>query len=193
MALAADARGRGDLAAAEEHYLAAETDFPGFADGPSAELQLARIYAGQGRVDDLMRARERWLAFDSGEYGLRLGVAAWHAEHGRHAEAERFYAEANEVDPFRRELHRLWAAELEALDRPAEAAREYRVARLVPVEFDVDGPPPLSKRDEAQLLGLEARAWLAAGDEVRALEAAQQALALDPKQKLATEVIGDLQ
>lgn len=193
MALGAQALAEEAFSEAEVHYLSAEEDFPGFDDGPSAELQLARLYSAQGRVDDMMLARERWLRFDAGEYDLRLAVAAWHASEDRHIEAQRLYAEANEVDPFRRNHHRLWAQELDALARYEEAAREYRTARVVPIELDLDAPAPYSKQELAELLGLEARAWQRAGEQAKALQAAQDALELDEDAELALEVVETLQ
>jgi len=83
-----------------------------------------------------MRARERWLAYNAGELDMRLRVAAWHAEARRFADAARYYQEANEVDPFLRELHAAWGAALMELGRHAEALREFEVALLVPPDLD---------------------------------------------------------
>jgi len=134
---------RGESERAEETFLLAEEAFPGYDDPHlSAELELAELYASEGRADDAMAARERWLAWNPGDYQQRLAVARWHAEHGRFERAERLFAEANEVDPFRRDLHREWALALIELGRWAEALRELDVAALVPPQHDLDHQLP---------------------------------------------------
>ena len=93
-----------------------------------------------------MRWLEAWTRWNAGEYDARIEVAKWHRENGRMDEAIRLFEEANEVDMFRRDLHLAWAEALEAEGRFGEAAREYRVALIVPPRFDPDhivyiGPP----------------------------------------------------
>ena len=67
-----------------------------------------------------------------------MRVARWHAEAGRHDRAAALLAEANDVDPFRRDLHRSWGESLLELERYEEAAREFRVAMAVPAALDAD-------------------------------------------------------
>jgi len=171
----------GEPEAAEAHFLAAEKAFPGY-DEPElcAELSLAKLYAREERVDDQQAALARWLEWNSGEYPVRMQVAAWHAKAGRWKEAERLYSEANDVDPFRRKLHREWATALGKLARHAEALREYQVTALVPVELDLDKPEPLSDSERAELLGLEAGCLVELGRSGEALECIDRALQLDP-------------
>ena len=169
-----------DLEGAEYEYLEAEADFPGFADKQfAAELRLVSLYLRQDRIDDSMRAMERYLAFDAADFDKRMHVAEWHMEAGRSAEAAQLYHEANEIDPFSRRLHRLWAEALVAEDRWEEALREYGVALIVPVNLDRDQPAALAGAERAGLLAGSARALLALGrlDEARAT--AQTALAAD--------------
>lgn len=180
MALGSMARQAEDYERAEEHLLAAEQAFPGYdVESLSAELALASLYDLNGRTDDAMRARERWLGFNSGDYDRRIVVGRWHAKNERWTEAARYYAEANDIDPFRRALHRAWAGALVGAGRPQEALREVEVARLVPPELDADGQEPMGKTERAQLLGLEARALLDLGRADEAREAAHGALELD--------------
>jgi tetratricopeptide (TPR) repeat protein len=137
----------GELDEAEEFLLLAESVFPGYDQQDfSAELKLAALHERQERTDDAMAARERWLAWNAGEYDLRVEVSAWHRAAGRRAEEARLLDEAAQVDLFRRDLHRAWADALAAEERWAEALREYGVALLVPAELDPDhwiyvGPP----------------------------------------------------
>ncbi|HUR26622.1 MAG TPA: hypothetical protein VM509_00430, partial [Planctomycetota bacterium] len=171
---------------AEKHFLAAEKDFPGYDEANlSAELALAALYHRIGRPDDEQAARSRWLRFNSGEYAPRLKVAEWHAEAGRWSEAEQLYSEANEVDPFRRNLHRLWAAALSKQGRHAEALREYDVTALVPPELDADKPAALTDAERADLLGLAANCLVDLGRAEEALARVQKALALDAECKSA--------
>jgi tetratricopeptide (TPR) repeat protein len=132
-------RVRPDLEAAKVVLERAAEVFPGYPDAElSAERLLIEVYTRLEDEDGAMRARERWLAWESGEYDERVRVAVWHSAAGRDVDAVRLYAEANEVDPFRRDLHAAWARALQRLGRHEEALREFRVALVVPVELDMD-------------------------------------------------------
>ena len=132
---------------AEVTFRMAEQSFPGFDDpGLSAERELVELYRALDRPDEAWEALERWLDWNPGEYDARLEVAAWHADAGRLERAAELYREANEVDPFRRDLHQAWAGVLVKLERWEEADRELRVTLAVPAELDFDhqryiGPP----------------------------------------------------
>ncbi len=138
-----------ELEEAERYYLMAEEVFPGY-DHPefNAELKLASLYLGQGRVDDRMAALERWLFWKPGEYDARMEVAKWHVEHERWERVDELFSEANQVDPFRRDLHIAWALDLAQLGRFEEALREFRVAALVPPELDLDHVRYIGPADE---------------------------------------------
>lgn len=171
---------RGDVERAEEQFLLAEEAFPGFAEEElAAELKLVALYGAEDREDDAMRAAERYLEYDAGDFTWRRRVARWHAEAGRHAEAARHLALANEVDPFSRSLHLEWARALETLERWEEAAREFRVASLVPAALDGERPAELSAAERVEYLCGELRALVKLGrreeararlEEVRAME-----------------------
>jgi predicted Zn-dependent protease len=175
-----------DWAGAERALLAAEHAFPGYADsGLSAELSLAQVYGELDRPDDAQRARERWLAFNSDEYPLRLRVARWHAENGRNDQALRYFQEACDVDPFRRALHVEWGKTLSAAGKHEEALREYRVALMVSPELDADEPGPIDDAHKAELLGHQALELLELDRADEADKTAREALALDEDQEQA--------
>lgn len=137
---------------AEEVYLLAEDSWPGFDDPDfSAELSLAELYNQLGRDDDRMEAIESWLMWNPGNYEYRIEVATWHAKSERPARAEKLFAEANEIDPFRRDLHRAWGDALMALERYEEAEREYRVTQAVPPDLDFDHLRYVGPMDELPL------------------------------------------
>ena len=183
----------GELERAQRTYLLAEAAFPGYDDSDlSAELRLVELYLERGEPDEAMGARERWLAWNAGEYGMRLVVAGWHVAADRHAEAVELFAQANEVDPFHRALHEQWARSLRALERHEEALRELRVARILPHELDADLPGPLAPEDEAELLALAADSLRALGREDASRTAALEALELDPDCELALELMSSL-
>jgi tetratricopeptide (TPR) repeat protein len=73
-----------------------------------------------------------------GEYTLRVKSALWHHAGERHEQAVRLFEEANEVDPFRRDLHEAWGKSLLALKRFEEAEREFSMTLAVPVNLDPD-------------------------------------------------------
>lgn len=196
---------QGDEDLAEATYLMAEEAFPGFDDRSlSAELRLAKLYAKRDETDLAMQARERWLRWNAGDLDKRREVAAWHFENGRFAEANRLFAEANEVDLFLRDLHWAWARSLQAEGRFEEALREYRVAALVPPELDSDHQSSamsveealekiqergsvkpehdavaLTDEERAQLLSSSAECLLELERRDEAVSAASQARALD--------------
>ena len=207
MALAEMAQAEGDLEAAEAQLLAAERAFPGIASPmPSAELRLSSLYALQGKKDEAMEARRRWLAYNAGDVDVRLDVAGWLDEQGRFGESEVLYRESNEVDPFHRAMHKRWGLALLAEGRHAEAEREFRVALLVPAELDRDLGPPAEEEspaaygsrkkdwdgDRPEILGLRARALAALEKPEQARAVAEEALALDPDAEIAREVLEGL-
>lgn len=207
IALARMAFAEGELERAEAHFLAAERAFPGIqAPFKSAELELAGLYRARGDEARAMEAQRRWLAFDAGDSAMRLEVAAWLDKAGRYAESEVLYREANEVDPFQRDLHKRWGIALAALGRHADALREFDVALLVPAELELSlarksgFPAPAAQdpaaalarfdADRAEILARRAQALAALGRGEEARQAAEEALALDPDQPLAAEVLG---
>jgi tetratricopeptide (TPR) repeat protein len=153
------------LARAGEHeqalrqFRAAERAFPGF-DSPhfSAELEQARIYDQLRDEASANQARLRWLAWNSGNYPVRVKVAEWLVREGRTDESLDLWREANEVDPFRRHLHLSWGRALASLGRHEEALREFRVGLAVTLELDGDvvqgSLENLSREQVSELTGL---------------------------------------
>jgi tetratricopeptide (TPR) repeat protein len=159
MAMAEHAlEGLDDPGLCEQHLRAAEAAFPGFPESQaSAELALARLFDLRGDTAAAMAARMRWLEYNADAGELRIEVARWLVGEERFEEAERYFREANDVDPFRASLHRDWARVLERLGRPAEALREVRVALAVPSELDADGPAALDAAAREELESARAR------------------------------------
>ncbi len=194
MALASLARSASDDAETEKQLLAAEAAFPGWDDVDlSAELALARFYMEHERTDDAMAARGRWLAWNAGDSTRRRFVAKWHVEHGRLDAALKLYAEANEVDPFLRGLHREWADALRTAGKFEEALREYRMVLAVAPDLDAEDPTEWSDTARAEILALQAACLESADKKGEALTRAREALALDPDAKLAREVVDRIQ
>lgn len=193
MALGTIAHEAGDDAAAEKHFLAAEKDFPGFDEIElSAESELCKLYDATDRRDDAMRARERWLAYNAGALKEEREVAAWHFEQKRNEASLKYFSQANDIDPFRREIHRSWGDALRAVGRHEEALREYRVALMVPVELDADQPAELTDSERAELIALEAASLLELDRHAEALDMARRALELDPDCALGRETLDKL-
>jgi tetratricopeptide (TPR) repeat protein len=170
----------GELESAELHFLAAEKAFPGYAEAElSAELRLSGLYTQQKREDEAMRALERRLAWEAGDFGGHVRVADWYAERDDCARAAELYARANEVDPFVRSLHRSWALALFACERYEEALREFGVALMVPPGLDLEQPGPLGSAERAELIGRQALCLARLGRHEEARAKAEQAFALD--------------
>jgi Flp pilus assembly protein TadD len=175
------ARNKTDEARLE--FEAAERAFPGFPDPHfSAELELARLHEKGADLPLSMAARQRWLAWNAGDYVVHARVATWLAEEGRHAEAEALWCEANEVDPFRRNLHYSWGRALRALGRHAEALREFTVGLRVTKELDgdvlQDTPGDLGLEEALELTGLSREEW----DQLSPEEQAQRVRAAQAQQ-----------
>lgn len=187
------ARDAGDLQAAEAAFVAAEKVFPGYDERDlCAELALAKLYTVKGRPDDALAATERWLVYESGALEQTRAVAAWHLAAGRAKESLRYFGRANEIDPFRWRLHAEWGDALLSLQDNEAAAREFRVARLVPASLEGDQEGPPSDAQRAELFGKEAQALLALDRKDAASDAAQQALELDPDCEAARGVLDRL-
>ena len=135
-----------------EQARAAERVFPGYPERElSAELAQMRICQQLGDTPARFAALSRWLDVESGDYEGRLELAGWLVEQGRPREAARRLEEANEIDPFRRKLHLVWAEALEACEDWPAALREYGVAKLVPADLDADEPGPLSEAENERI------------------------------------------
>ncbi len=193
----------------------AEAAFPGFPDANlSAEMALAQVHDRRGDERRSIEARMRWLAYNAGDYDHRIAVADWLHGEGRYEEAVRYYREANEVDPFRRQLHERWGKSLFALGRYLEAVGEFEAALLVAVELDGDAtgalrapglpeglpmagdevvpPGKLDPEVEAELRAWIARSYAELGRVGDARQAAERALALDPDNDAAQSVLDAL-
>jgi len=179
--LAALYQSTGDEDQAIRLYEKAESVFPGFDDPSlSAEQRLVELYMLQGDEEQANAALERWLAWNAGEFEGRLHIGAWHMEAERFEEAERMWFEANQIDPFLRQLHVDWGTCLKELGRFEDAAREFGVARIVPPDLDAGQPGPLRPDEEAELMALEAECLLALGRLEESAALAEKALELDP-------------
>lgn len=179
--LAALYQSAGDVDQAIRLYEKAESVFPGYDDrNLSAEQRLVEIFTLEGETEKSNAALERWLAWNAGDLRGRRLIGAWHLEAERYAEAERMFAESNEIDPFLRSMHVDWGTCLRSLGRFEEAAREFSVARMVPPDLDADEPGPMSTEQEAELMAQEAECLLALGRLEASRALAEKALAKDP-------------
>jgi tetratricopeptide (TPR) repeat protein len=182
--------GFGEDEEALEHLAVAEEVFPGFADaGLSAELAVAKIHAEAGREAEAMAARGRWLAWDAGVFEGRLEIAEWCAGEGEWEEAAEWLRQANEVDPFSRELHLEWGEALVELGEWELALREWEVALLVPEELDVLWPAGVTSGERARALAGQARALLELGREQEARDRAAEALGYEAGNEVAEWVM----
>ncbi len=193
MRLGSLAATKSDWDTAEQHYLAAEACFPGFPMRESAaELALAELYGRTDRMEERAQARRRWLRYEDGDVSLRERVALHFLQTERYEEAAELYAEANQVDPFRRKLHHRWALALRGAGRTEQALFEVRMAGRVPDELEASDQGPPDDTERAELLALEADLLLDLGRREEAAEAARRALELDPDSEAAAEVLDRL-
>ena len=183
---------RGKSAEALLEFTAAERVFPGFPDAHlSAELELARLYERAEDEPRAMDARRRWLDWNAGDYPVRAKVAAWLFKEGRTDESALLWQEANEVDPFRRNLHYSWGLALRARGRHSEALREFQVGLKVPLALDGDvlqgdavlqgGAEDLTPEELMELAGVSPELWeqLSPAERNAKVEEGLKALAAD--------------
>jgi tetratricopeptide (TPR) repeat protein len=169
LALAQYAAVRDDHDGVEEQLLAAERAYPGHPQPElAAELALAKFYGERGRVDESMAARERWIAWNADDWRVRVELARWHVEAGRHAQAAELFEQANEVEPFQRGLHLEWARALAELERYDDVLRECSAFDRVPVELDAVAQEPAAERERAEVHVLRARELAPSAPFVRA-------------------------
>lgn len=160
-----------DVEEAEKQYLAAERAYPGFPEEElAAELRLAKLYEREDREDERFAALERWIRWESDNYGVRMRLAEHHAKAGRHERAVK--STCSRTRSIRSGAsctatgRRAWW-----LPRHSEAARERRVTRLVPPGLDPEDGEPLADKARAELLGREALALFEAGSVKQAAKA----------------------
>ncbi len=146
----------------------------------SPELLLAKLYRDR---EDRTQAQMEMKAFcrrSARAFTPRYTLAEFEREAGNRGEEARYLIECNRIDPFHRELHVRLGDCMEALKKPAEAAREFEVAAAVSPTFDrrylppgserpaVDAPSELAERGDLWLRAARLRHQL--GDAEKALE-----------------------
>jgi len=195
MALGSLAEQEGEIELAESYYLAAEEAFPGFAEADrSAELALVALYEAGDREFEAMGARERWLAYNAGDFPVRMQLADWQLAKGLHALAAESYRRANDVDPFDSRLHEQWGRALAGLEAWQDALEEFDVALAVPPELErsLDMRSAATPMDDTRRAEIEAwRAEMLGKLErwTEAREAAERALELDSACERARQVL----
>ncbi len=178
--LAGDAADNNNEEDVERHLMAAEQAFPGYPTAElAAEMVLASFYLERGDEDRSNAALERWLNYNADQLEHQLTVARWHAGNDRPSEAAVRFQLANDIELFRRDLHRGWGRALRAAGEPSQALREFRVTLGV--------PPSLDSRNRDELSGTplaELHTWIGELElELGRPEAAREAagLALEAK------------
>ena len=182
----------GDSSQAIEHLNAAKRCFPRYVGKDSPYLQLARLYRGEGKIEQAMAELEAFAAIAAEHYGVRNELKTWYRQKKDLEAVARVCEEMVDISPFgantsRQEppdlqLHRDYAEALTELGRMDEALRERQVqvavARLLPEQDQIDQGVV---KDHVALGTL----LLERGDAPSALSSALAALRLDPRNATA--------
>lgn len=162
----------GDTAGAEQQYQRAKACWPACTEQQNApELLLAKLYQADGREEQARMELTAYCKRTARAYAPRFELAKAERE-GGHREAElRWLVECNRIDPFTRELHVRMGEALEALERKAEAAREFAMAAAVMPALERNPPrgeepvdPAADVVTQAELRLKAARLYAAARD-----------------------------
>lgn len=173
--------------------------FPADISPENPDLALYEALRARGAVAEAM---EHLRAFvDRAEFAAaqRLELAKWLQHASRHQEALRYLDEAEDVDPFVRELHERKADSSIALGKPADAIAALRSALLVDPRFEPGYTPPptaeereeqqaVDRRRQAEILTRIGEIELTAGDAAAAARDLERALSLDPALPEALEL-----
>lgn len=155
---------KGDLDGALRQYQFAKRCWPRCTEQTVApNLRIARILRQLERVDEAMAELAGFCSLTGRAFQPRLELAEFYRSKDQRRLEASCLEEANEIDPFMRSLHERLGDAYVALDRKAEALREYRVAIAVPAKLDrdyldADGGPP----DEAapEVRSARGQLWL---------------------------------
>lgn len=151
-----------EVEAAIEMYEAAKRCWPRCTETSSApELRLARLYRDLGDRDKAQAEMKAYCARTARAFTPRYTLAEFEREAGNRREELRYLIECNRIDPFFRQLHVRMGEAYEALERPADAAREYEVAAAVLPELD---RRPAEEVEPAAELAERAVLWLRAAE-----------------------------
>ncbi len=117
----------GEAHAARETLWRALELYPGDVGEGGAAVELARSIDAAEQPEEWRRLLEHVIAHDERAFEARVQLARTAAEQGDHERAAKLYREALGIDPCRPELRMALAEALSALDRPEEAAEQWRL------------------------------------------------------------------
>ncbi len=190
-----------DFAGAKRALEIAIECYPHEVGSGSPYLALAQILA----ADDAAAATEvlrRYVALDENTIKYRVEVATWDAAHGKSDEALALLREAEDIDPFIRDVYRRQADACRALNKPGDAITALRSAllvdpRLAPSYTPRPGPEEQEQKDAAREKDEQERAdilveiaelELAADDRAAATRDLDAALSLRPGHERAQQL-----
>ncbi|MGE3174139.1 MAG: tetratricopeptide repeat protein [Planctomycetota bacterium] len=172
----------GDADGAEQQFQRAKACWPNCTEQENApELLLAKLYRDTDRRDMALMEMKSYCRRTARAYVPRWTLAGFERAAGNRAQEARYLEECNQIDPFRRELHVRLGEAYEALDRRADAAREFEVAAAVAPALDREYLSPNAERPAFDDPGeREARGalWLRAARLRKALDQESEARAL---------------
>lgn len=204
--LARICREQKDVAGAQAALEVALSSFPEEVGPGNPYLELYQLKKEEGETAEAMRYLERYVKRAEASVRPRIDLATWWLREGRHDDAYEVLKQAEEADPFVREVYLLQAEALRGAGRLAEAVDALRSALLVDPRMepgytpqpsgavvpsgDAGGGDGMGDEDAARadILVTIAEIEHEAGDDAAARRDLERARQLDPD----SERVGDL-
>jgi tetratricopeptide (TPR) repeat protein len=189
---------KGDLDGALQQYQLAKRCWPRCTEQAVApSLRVARVLRKLERGDEAMAELASFTSLTGRAFAPRLELAEFYRDKGERRLEAKCLEEANQIDPFMRALHERLGDAYVALGRKSEAAREYRVAMVVPSKLDrayldaEEGPPddgaPEVRVQRGHIALKLARVWHELLEHGNAAQALEQARTLAPDTEVSEE------
>ena len=166
---------------AEQHLLKAKEILPMYTGYPSPPLVLSQIYKAQNQQQKYLKELEYVVEYHQHDLEAALTLAKNSLNSKEYDKAEYYLSRAIAVDPYRVEVHKLYAELADKTAKPKDSIREYEIlARL-------DKTDPAATQTEL------AKAYLIGGEKEKAKQISLIALEIAPTylpaQKILLEAI----
>ncbi|MGH1470728.1 MAG: tetratricopeptide repeat protein [Cellvibrionaceae bacterium] len=170
-----------DYEEAEKYLLKAKEILPMYTGYPSPPLVLSQIYQANNQQQKYLKELEYIVEYHQHDLEAALTLAKHYIENEDNKKTEYYLSRAIAVDPYRTEIHKLYAELAEKSGKTKESIREYEIlARL-------DKTDPVSTQTDL------AKAYLKGGEKEKAKKTSLMALEIAPTylpaQKILLEAI----
>ncbi len=164
---------------AEKYLLTAKEILPMYTGYPSPPLVLSQIYQAQNQEYKYLKELEYIVDYHQHDLEAALSLAKNALNNKNHERAEYYLSRAIAVDPYRVEIHKLYAQLADDVKKPKASVREYEILA------HLDKTDPVSRQTEL------AGAYLKAGEKEKAKQSSLIALEIAPTFLPAQKILLD--